>query len=238
MKRIVYTFALLTLLAASAHAQDNHYSLVRQAWTDLRTAGYNLSDGGDTTPCSNFLLVRLVATRLRSEGAGALQKSGGTVCTFEGESYAKDIVAYPDGQIYDVIGTGPETGSYDPHWDAKDPVDPVRWRQVKAFDVVAPTPSPDPQPSPQPQPAPTIDIAAVIAEIKASTNLEQLAYTDLVKRLEALDRANFTQIKEVYDLVKAHDENPSWLKKVVTNHYVQAALVAVAARLGLPKLGL
>lgn len=226
----MFILAIL-FLAPTVHAQD-HSALVRETWTELRTAGYNLSDGGDSMPCNNFLLVRAVVTKLKAEGAGALQKTTGTRCEFEGESYAKDIVAYPDGRIFDIIGVGPVTGSFDPHWDAKDPVEPSRWRALPPFMVGGPTPAPTPDLPPQGQPAPTIDLSAVIAEIRAvyaqneriwANEQQQLA--ELRQGLVALDKA-----------LAQHDNEPSWARKVLGNRYVQMGLAAVAGKLGIDQL--
>lgn len=81
-------------------------------------------------------------------------------------------------------------------------------------------------------------LQATLSRLDSIIAQNERIYLDLVKRMEALERNDFTQIKDVYDLLKQHDENPSWLKKVVGNHYVQLLGAGLIAKFGLPALGL
>lgn len=93
---------------------------------------------------------------------------------------------------------------------------------------------PDPAPQPcevlkyDPPPViPSLDLSAVYARIDTITAQNERIYADLVKRFDALERNDFMQIKDVYDLLKQHDEQPSYLSKIFGNKYVQMLLAAV-----------
>jgi len=81
-------------------------------------------------PCGAFQITRRVAWDLRSESAGLLAKPTGNNC----QGFATDIVVYPNGVHYDVIGDA--GGANTPQWGlVADPstggallVDPARWR--------------------------------------------------------------------------------------------------------------
>ncbi len=70
-------------------------SAVISAKTDLVAAGVDISG-----ECGAFKITKAAAWLLRSSGAGLLSKPTGNNC----EGYAVDIIAFPDGYIYDVIG--------------------------------------------------------------------------------------------------------------------------------------
>ncbi|MDE2143486.1 MAG: hypothetical protein KGJ84_13855 [Elusimicrobia bacterium] len=90
--------------------------VVAQAKADLETAGHDL-----TGACGAFAIVRVAAWRMRDEGAGLLSKPSGNNC----EGYATDIIAYPDGRIYDVLVGGGESNG--PAWQDDGTVDPGRY---------------------------------------------------------------------------------------------------------------
>ena len=103
-------------------ATGNHQKIVAAVKADLVRRGVDLSgpDGG-------FQITKRVAWALRGEGAGLLDKPSGN----NSGGYAVDIVAYPDGQIYDILGDG--GGANTPQWPGDgEQNDPSRYRP--AFD--------------------------------------------------------------------------------------------------------
>lgn len=93
-----------------------------------------------------------IATTLGND-AGLLRKDSGTVVTLpDGTRVAQDIIAYPDGRIYDVLGDA--EGAATPQWSDKGTVEPSRYYRVNG--------------SPQPNPG-TIppDVGTSPAEVKA-----------------------------------------------------------------------
>lgn len=79
---------------------------IAQAKADLIAQGVNLSGA-----CGAWEIIRLGA-KYMGGGAGLLNKSGGNMCN----GYATDIIAYPDGYIYDVLidGGGLNTPTWNP----------------------------------------------------------------------------------------------------------------------------
>lgn len=129
-----------------------HIDVVAAVKADLENRGVSL-----VGPCGAFAIVRRVAWLFRAEGAGLLAKPTGNNC----DGFAVDIIAYPDGRIFDVlIDAGgkedrsgnpiPGTGN-GPAWSESpdSPVDAGRWRAPVDVDAAAP-PAPDPVPAPAP----------------------------------------------------------------------------------------
>lgn len=92
---------------------------VAQAKADLLAEGRDLSGA-----CGSFSIVKLAVWRLSQEGtdAGLLSKPSGNNC----DGYATDIIAYPNGEIYDVLVGGGESNG--PAWQNDGVVDPGRYR--------------------------------------------------------------------------------------------------------------
>jgi hypothetical protein len=116
---------------------------VERAKQDLLTAGVDISG-----PCGAWRITNLAAWRLQQIGdaAGLLSKPDGNNCA----GYAVDIIAYPDGAIYDVlIASGDLNG---PAWQEVGVVDLARWRPAvfPAYYVEAPAPPDPPDPEPPP----------------------------------------------------------------------------------------
>jgi hypothetical protein len=62
-------------------------------------------------PCGAFIITDTAAWSLKDSGAGILSKPGGNNCM----GYAVDIIAFPDGYIYDVLGDA--GGANTPAWN-------------------------------------------------------------------------------------------------------------------------
>lgn len=106
-------------------------NVVQAAKDELEARGVDLSG-----PCGAFAIVELAAWRLRDEGAGLLDKPGGNNC----QGFATDIIAYPDGEIYDVlVGAGDTNGA---SWQGPDMVDPSRYRAAHLPSGVIDEPDP------------------------------------------------------------------------------------------------
>lgn len=119
----------------------NHTDVVRSVKTQVVAAGISILGA-----CGAFEITKRVAWALRGEGAGLLAKPDGNNC----QGYAVDIVCYPDGRIFDMLGSSGETN--DPAWNEDPPIDPSRYRA--AFDPSTPTPQPLPTPGPIQPPTP------------------------------------------------------------------------------------
>jgi len=96
-------------------------SLVAQIKADLVSRGVDL-----TGPCGAFEITKRVAWALRNDQAGLLSKPSGNNC----QGYSTDIIIYPDGYNYDILGSGGEANT--PQWLAGSLIDPTRY--VPAFD--------------------------------------------------------------------------------------------------------
>jgi hypothetical protein len=112
---------------------EEHADVVARIKGELEARGVSL-----VGPCGAFQIVKRVAWACRHEGAGLLAKPQGNNC----EGFATDIIAYPDGRIFDVLIKGggdedaggnpiPGTGNV-PAWQLSAAVDPSRYRA--AFD--------------------------------------------------------------------------------------------------------
>lgn len=141
--KIVWVFSLSFLLLlpafSTAAPHPERISVIAQAKADLTATGRTF-----TTACDAFAIVELAAWRMRDEGAGLLDKPGGNNC----RGFAVDIIAYPDGAIYDVLIA--QTVQNVPAWQVPGAgvVDPSRYRAAHdpEFDTLPPTPPTPPTP--------------------------------------------------------------------------------------------
>jgi hypothetical protein len=148
MRFLKWNFTIAALLVASvAHAADPHVQIIEAAKAATVAAGVDV----DRDECTRFEITKRAAVLLAGEGAGLLAKPSGNNC----QGFAVDIIAFPAGRIFDVIGAGPD-GPNTPQWIELTPVNPDRWRAP--IDVVAPAPPPAPLPS-TPIPPPVADHA-------------------------------------------------------------------------------
>jgi hypothetical protein len=125
----------------------NHTDTVANVKANLLAQGVNLAG-----PCGAYQITKNVAWELRGEMAGLLFKPDGNNC----ENRAVDVIAYPDGSIYDILvrsGSEPD-GRTDrpefyniPAWQPQAPVDAGRWRAPTDPGTPVPVP-PDPTPIP------------------------------------------------------------------------------------------
>ena len=85
----------------------------------------------------------LAIARAIGQGAGLLRKPDGFNVTLpDGVKVSQDIIAFPDGRIYDCLGDA--EGAATPGWMDKGTVDPSRYYRV--------TEQPEPEPTPEPEP--------------------------------------------------------------------------------------
>jgi hypothetical protein len=126
----------------------DHSEIVATVKRELEARGVDLSGA-----CGAFQITKRVAWRLRGEGAGLLSKPGGNNC----EGYSVDIVAYPGGVIFDMLGSS--GGANNPQWLPSDAVDPERYRP--AIDPGDEAPAAPPAPAA----APAVDLSGVLAAL-------------------------------------------------------------------------
>jgi hypothetical protein len=134
MKRLAGIIFILVTVAAPVAAQDPHVAIITAAKAAAVAAGVDVDNGDE---CQRFEITTRAAVLLAGEGAGLLEKTGGNRC----RDRSVDIIAYPSGRIFDIIGAG-QDGANTPHWIELTPVNPERWRAP--FDILAPTPTPEP----------------------------------------------------------------------------------------------
>jgi hypothetical protein len=129
----------------------NHTDVVANVKERLLAQGVSLAGS-----CGAYQITKNVAWELRGEMAGLLFKPDGNNCEFR----AVDVIAYPDGSIYDILvrsGSEPD-GRTDrpeyyniPAWQPQAPVDGGRWRAPTDPGGTTPIPvPPDPTPIPPP----------------------------------------------------------------------------------------
>lgn len=86
-------------------------SVVAEAKAEAKAAGFVYSKSSPECP-DRFEITKRAAWKLQSEGGGLLSKTSGNNC----QGYAVDIIAYPDGYIYDILnGTAPDGNG--PMWN-------------------------------------------------------------------------------------------------------------------------
>jgi len=114
--------------------QTDHTDVVRTAKAAVLAAGIN-PDAPAQDECARWEITRRTALLLANERAGLLDKPTGNNC----KDFAVDIIAYPDGTIVDILGSGRE-GPNTPQWLVNpNKVDPTRWRAAPALEESTPT---------------------------------------------------------------------------------------------------
>lgn len=93
--------------------------------------------------------------------AGLLRKESGTFIETPVGKVAQDIICYPSGDHYDVLGDAENTAT--PGWSYVGLVDPARYVAVSA----QPEPGPTPTPTPTPIPSPGGDVQKAMLETLA-----------------------------------------------------------------------
>lgn len=145
-------------------------AVVAQAKVDLQAAHFDLQ-----TTCGAFSIVELAAWRDRALGAGLLEKQIGNHC----RGFAVDILAYPDGAIFDVLISAETDNS--PAWQPGGFVEPTRYRPPHE-------PSTLPDAPPTPEPVPAVDLSRVYVMLTQLHN-EQVTDTQVIlERIEKLEQ--------------------------------------------------
>jgi hypothetical protein len=168
----------------------DHTDVVARIKSALEAKGISL-----TGPDGAFEITSRVAWELRGEGAGLLDKPGGN----QSHGFATDIICYPDGQLWDILGDG--GGANIPGWRESDKVDPSRYRPAKQMDDIPDPPDPDPKLSEA--------LKAVAAKVEALTSL----VSSLDQKFDALAKqsdANTEKIQQqINQVVKDAEKSAS-----------------------------
>lgn len=141
----------------------NNLNIVQQVVGELQARGVDTAG-----PCGAFQITKRVAWRLRDEDAGLLSKPAGNNC----EGYSVDVVAYRDGQIYDVLADAGNGNG--PLWNDAGRVDPGRWRPA-----IDPVDEPAKEPEKEPPPVETPEVLAAIGALTVKVD-------DVLKLLQAV----------------------------------------------------
>lgn len=141
--------AICLVFASPVYAQHApRVDVVAQAKADLQAAGTDFA-----SPCGAFSITKLVAWRLRGEGAGLLAKPSGNNC----QGFSVDRIIYRDGLSYDILGSAGDPGGSIPGWGGETNEGAAAWR-----DPIDPGPIGPPQP---PLP-PSVDLTQVLNRLK------------------------------------------------------------------------
>lgn len=167
------------------------------------------------TPMSKPELGELLTRAARSQpGWVLLLKPSGNNCPAMGTLVSCDYLVYaPTGQGFDVLID--QEGSATPTWGEGDRFTAERF---VAVDYQPPPPPPVDKPPVEKPPVPTLDLTAVYARLDA-----------MAARQEVLAQYQRDAEAATYALLKAHDEEPGWAKRVFGNRYVQMILAATGA---------
>lgn len=183
-----YLTLLFLLFTLPATAQD-HRDVVVRVKAELVARNIDI-----TGPCGAFKITKRVAWVLRAEQAGLLDKPGGNQC----EGFATDVVAYPSGQIFDILSDGgTENG---PAWQDKGIEDRDRYRPAVDPGDVAGTPT-TPIPA---SPPPATPIFVPIPATDLSPVLNALAVNQaLLLNIQAQVEAGRREVQEFREAVKS-----------------------------------
>lgn len=230
-KWIAALIVSMMLVAPLAAFQGQYKSEVAFVKTMLMAEGKDLSGA-----CGAFQITGRVAFRLKDLGFKLLKKQGGNRAIIlpdgscvdsdhgSGVGYAVDyLISVNEGFVgYDLLGDG--GGENGPQWigpeDGTDIVTRNAQNMAEPFAmggdiVVPPAPPPAPQPPPTPVPSPVPPVSPSDQTI-----------TLLIERIVALQEQ---QQKEHAEILAAVN-NPGWLKKFVSNRYVQLVGAAVLTK--------
>ena len=89
----------------------NHLDIIAAAKAELITEGMVFSIDSPECP-DRFAITERAVQKLKGDGAGFLDKPSGNNCG----GFAVDIIAYPDGYIYDILDGSAEDGN-GPAWN-------------------------------------------------------------------------------------------------------------------------
>lgn len=173
MKTVLFTLLTCSLFLNTAFAAPHgpHADVVAAAKAELKAAGTDLSG-----PCGAYAIVELTAKKLVAQGeqAGVLDKPAGNNC----RGRATDIIAYPEGQIYDVLVDG--GGTNGPVWNDDGIVDASRYRAVTATPGLPPGPTPVPVP-------PAVDLNPILQRLTADEAVLASLKGEVAAQRAALD---------------------------------------------------
>lgn len=174
----------------------------------------------EMTPAMRGELLNRVAYLKRLDGWGLHLKTGGNRCPQpNGVEVSCDILVHgPSWSVYDVL-IDENTPTFDFIGIINDPrnfVSPTAPLTPAPLPVPSPAPAPVPDPVPQPAPVPSQpDFTAAVEKAKA----------DILAALAAHD-----------EHLTRHDTEPGFVKKFLSNRYVQIIGAGLIAKFGLPLL--
>jgi hypothetical protein len=223
MKRLLLVVSLTLAVVAPAFAQQSIVQMVRDR------GGWDFRTKAGLCAYSNAVVVALHAA---NPDYGQLLKSEGQNHCVDplGRNVAVDATLYrPTGQAFDFIGSA---GFGDPPpenkvwWGTEDPVgkySAAEWLEPSAG-VGGPPPVVTPPPVvvvPPPVSAPVNDPVLPVA-----LDIQRLANAIYAFDV-AHDAADRQRTEALAAQLKAHDEEPSWAKKLIASPYFQIVVTAV-----------
>lgn len=193
---------------AAAAPHGPHADIVREAKAQLVATGTNIEG-----PCGALAIVERAA-RMLTDGAGLLIKPSGNNC----RGFATDIIAYPDGQIYDVLTDG--GGMNGPAWNDAGTVEPSRYFAVGS------------QPQNPPIPPPGVDLSEIYRRLDLLAQGQQSLYQQ-AERIFAEQEAQAAETRRslafIADAIKTHDERPNPILEVLKDRATIVAIITALA---------
>jgi hypothetical protein len=212
-----FVSVLLALLVAAPVWAQAERDVVARAKADLVSRGVDLSG-----ECGAWQITRLAAWRLRETGAGLLEKRTGAQC----QGFAVDVIAFPDGRTFDVLIDGGQTNG--PDWRQHLPHDPAvasRWRPAPESGDAGSASGGGSVP-----PAQTVDLSGVYSRLESIRAEQESLYAQIERVYSDLQKKadrNYAQLLDTDKRLEAHDNQPGWLKKLLTNANTYAVIAGV-----------
>lgn len=218
MKRLVLAFVLF---ASPALAQS---SLLGDVAAERAKYGASMS------PAQVAAMLNQVAWNHRNEGWGLLRKGAGNSCPLGSTFISCDILVHaPSIQHFDVLQDAENTAR--PQWNNVGPCvlsDSSGCSMDKFLAPIDPGGAPPvvvpPVVVPPYQPPPVYtDLTPVYQRLDSLSAQAERMFADLTAR----DAARAAQIAAVDAHLTQHDQEPGWLKKVMTNSNTYVAILGV-----------
>lgn len=220
MKRSLVALVFVILATSHAGAQTPFLADVQTLRAQYPTP---------MTPAQLGELLNRLAWLHRTEGWGLLHKPQGNNCPGAGQIVSCDILVHaPSATHWDVLTDQEDAAT--PVFNPKGPIEVSRF--VPPVDPGGSTP-----PSSPPVPPAVSEVLALLRLTRAEDSGQQeRIYADLkasiadsTAQMVAEVRSSHSALREQ---IRLHDEEPSWVGRIIGNRYVQIIAAGVATYFG------